>query len=749
MLRVAGVVLLLLGMVAGFYLATASRAASPILLIASLAAHAVLFPVGEWLLVPPRRRPILAGVVLLSAALGVASAAYAGGSVAEPWLRGAHLAAGLASIAVALLPASLPTRVKPLWIGGLAAVALLAVLGVAARGHLSPWQPPRYQPVAAFRFLTATSAEQAGDSGFPAALQVSGATDCARFCHQAIHSALAESGHGRAASSPAVTAVRADFVRRRGGDAARWCDGCHAPTLESPSSSPSPTGGVGCAACHAATEVTALHGSASLKVEGLPTAGDWPAESRLWPASHARRLFQPELIRAPELCGSCHRKGYNLPQNEYRWMPGPDDFGEWQASRWSGRSLFAPGTPVAPKDCLGCHSVHGHSRVAPGALVFDAFLRPSNLPGTPAVPLEQGFKTGAGMPMTLDIVVENAGIGHAFPTGMPDLQESWLEVRAWDRAGRLIGANGVAPPRGDNHEDAHRYRLVALDRDARPVVHGDLDRMTAVQEWRRIEAGAADLARYELTVPASGLGRVDVRLLRRRRRDFARWAGEPERPPVVLATATFSNGAATPALAVEGERFRRYGIALAGVKDFPRAIQALLQATEGGAEQAELRLALGKLYLDQGDLLAAQEQFQRAGAAGTGSGAGSERSRAWAGAVQRRMGQPERAAELLEPLRARHPRDKQLLYELGHTYLALLRNREAAAAFQGMLNADPLDAAAHFGLMVSQQRLNLLTEARREETLYRLLSPPERQSRSVEARPLHVHRLVPSGGAGR
>jgi tetratricopeptide (TPR) repeat protein len=288
--------------------------------------------------------------------------------------------------------------------------------------------------------------------------------------------------------------------------------------------------------------------------------------------------------------------------------------------------------------------------------------------------------------------------------------------------------------------------LVALDRQGRPVVHADLDRMVSTSEWRRIPAGGADLARYTLTAPAGGLSGFRVRLLRQRRPEFSRWAGEPiQREPTVLAEVARSFPAAGPSATESGTRdavrWRHYGMALTSVKAFPEALLSLQRALKLRPDDPETLLCLGGVYLDEGDLLAAREQFQRA------QQGEPSRGRAWEGAVLRRMGQPDQAAALLEPLARRHPRDGRLRFELGYAYLDGLRNAEAAREFEAMLDVDPIDVSAHYNLMLCFQRMNRLTDARREETIYRLLRPETQRAQqspaSPEARPLHVHQLEP------
>jgi tetratricopeptide (TPR) repeat protein len=503
-----------------------------------------------------------------------------------------------------------------------------------------------------------------------------------------------------------------------------------------------------------------MYGSAALVVEGAPVddaEGRTPVSVWLRPKAHGRDLLRPGLHGSAELCGGCHRKSWNLPQNGFRWMPGPDEYREWQAGRFAGASVFAVGDPVARRSCLGCHSAHGRAGArSPGAAAtpslassvtppmgLDVFLRRTGARSV-AEPLDEALPFPPGESALLDIVVRNAGIGHDFPFGMPDLHDCWLEVRVETPDGRAALASSVPRPDGTVAPGAHAYRLVARDRRGAVIRHGNLDEMVQVAEWRRIPAGDADLARYRLAIPAEGLGAVSVRLLRRRRPDFSRWAGEPVRQAQLLAEISVrpgtragagggddARGAPLPPLS---ERWRHYGTALASVRAYPHAIHALNRALQVRPDDRETLLCLGRVYLDEGDLLAALEQFRKAAAAG-----GAERARAWEAAALRRMGQPEQAVALLRPLAARYPRDVRLHFELGQAYMTQLRNREAAREFEAMLDVDPLDSSGHYSLTLSRQRLNQFSAARREQGIYRLLgedSPPAGPSARAPGRPV-------------
>jgi len=739
---------------------------SPNLALVYVIAHAVLFLAGlifagRFLRLPER----LGGAGCTVAALLALLPAFAG--TPRFVLIYLHVAAGTISVAwllrATIRGASSDRKLR--WLSALPILTALLLLSAYTfrEWAWSTWQSPRYDSQACYRFLTATTAEQSGEPLFPSALRVQGkpGRGCQESgCHAQVHQRAGTHAHSTAGASLAYTRTLADFVQRRGVEAARWCRGCHSPeaapepitsSLPLPGKKrggefPTTARGLTCTSCHQVDAVHALYGSAALRLRGGPEPETHSWQVSLRPKAHAAQNVRPSLHRSAELCGACHRKNWNLPQNGFHWQPGPDEFGQWQTSRYAS-SLFAPGERVTARGCLSCHDAHSKSSTRSDyrtpALELSLFLR-SGPAGRLVSRSDEAPQTRPGEPLLLDVVVRNAGIGHDFPTGMPDLQESWLEVTLVDRTGRVRLSSGQTEPGEPVSATAHVYRLIGRNQRQRPVLHGNLDEMTAVSEWRRIPAGAADVARFAFNAPPGGVGEVRVRLLRRRRPDFSRWAGEVvQREPEVLAQVGTKSARAdvsslTPP-ADEAGGWRHYGLALAGVKAYPAALQALNRALKANPADVETILALGRVYLEEGDLLAAQEKFRQA------VSGDPERAQAWEAAVLRGIGQPDQAALLLEPLVRRYPRELRLRFELGSAYLAALRNADASQQFEAMLAIDPLNVSAHHNLMLSLLHLNRLTDARREETIYRLLrQEPNHASEtanSLEDRPLHLHHL--------
>lgn len=670
-----------------------------------------------------------------------------------------HLVAGVAGVALAVWASGILDTGSRLrrWSLGVLLLGLMsapAVASVLRDWRAQSWQPPQYDD-AAWRFLTATSVGQTDSPHFPSALRRP--ADLAEGCTASgCHPDDCRIGrrHAFSASSLAYQKGLADFADRKGQAAARWCDGCHMslnerriplPPLAEKQGNVAITGSIdskpktsfSCGSCHLATDLHGGYGSAAVTLAGpVVDLSAFQAEWR--PRQHKATMLRP-LHRSSEFCGACHRKNWSLPQNGYRFVAGQDEFRQWRESRYAEGALLAPGEAATPKSCLSCHGNDALAKQKP-ALELDAFLRGAGTSTSPPQIVED-FASTSGKRYYLDVVVHNAGIGHDFPTGMADQRESWLEVTLRDRRGRPVLDSGSGGER-------HLYRLVGVDREGKQILHGDMDRMVRTAEWRRIPAGGSDLARYELTAPP-GIESFGLRLVRSVRPEFARWSGQLVGKVEVLAHKEIRLrhpsqrlGERKSAVA-EAVRWRRYAEALAGVKAYPFAVQAMQRALSIQARDVESLIGLARIFLAEGDVLSAQDQLRLARDAAVGDAFQSARIAAWM-AVATRTAQPAQAIETLTPLVKGYPQDLRLRFELGRALMDQLRNREAAVHFKAMLDADPLDAAAHYQLMLCYQRLNLLSEARREEVVYRLMTPVTESSvpsPAVEATPLHVHRL--------
>ena len=705
---------------------------------------------------------------------------------------------------------------------------LLTLLGLSTLGLGGSVLAPHYDAGLYYRDTTATNAAQAENPFFPAGLRLTAESRhdapagsyCGRAgCHTTALSEWQGSVHQQAATDPVYRRVRGEYIAHNGETAARWCAGCHEPlsVVQADKQALSRTGpaaqeGVGCVGCHAMTDVAARTGNGRFTLslpQNYPFADSqagWKRRMhdfllRVRPAPHQTAYLKPEIHAAPELCGTCHRQSFNVPQNGYQFVHAADEWGAWQSGPFSGRTARTAGlTTGTQRTCQDCHSRRADGKFS-HASTTSSWMRPPSAshsaergtrkeePGRQQgvcldifalrriagagqtedwiAPLDAppvGSALRAGETYLLDIVVSNRHTGHEFPAGYLDIEEAWLEVTLEDGRGRVTAESGrIMTDAASLPPDTHAYRSIPLDRNGNPLTHHELWRQVTTAYRRAIPSGGADIARYRFTLPRAFTPPLTVHArLRYRslRPDFAAWVDPRTASPAttlaeekVVMRSTAAKGPRQPETET-ALRYVAYGLGLLAPKDAPdaaRARKAFRIAQQLSPNRPEPFLGLGRAYLAEPELLAARAQFNIALRLDPENPA----AQADLGLIYSRQGEYDRALTLLRPLVLRFPQDGALQFDLGLTLFRSGDYRAAIDAFQSSLAADPDNAAAHFQLKQCFQHLQRVPDARREEAIGQYLAedhlasvlvppylrahPDIRQS----AQPIPEHRLLP------
>ena len=243
-------------------------------------------------------------------------------------------------------------------------------------------------------------------------------------CHYAAHDSWSLSGHAQAWISPEFQKAVA-----AAGDATA-CLGCHLPLqaqhdqlaigavdgqLSRPVFEPNPrfdlslrAEGVTCAACHVREgTILGTHAAPNAPHPVTPT---------------------PEL-QSGDMCAACHQLTW--PGADRPWY---DTWGEWEASGWAEAGVtcqdchMAPVAGIATPGSPGVLPAHGFPADAGRAL--SVLLRPLG-PGPRTADLQRG------QPFELEILLQNTGAGHAFPTGNP-AKSYVVEIQILDGAGKPL-----------------------------------------------------------------------------------------------------------------------------------------------------------------------------------------------------------------------------------------------------------------------------------------------------------------------
>lgn len=550
-------------------------------------------------------------------------------------------------------------------------------------------------------------------------------------CHEAAFEQWSHSAHAHASFDNPWYRASVDALRQDVSFAAsRHCGGCHDPLLlvsgkmDGPVAAEDPlaSAGVTCLVCHSVQEAAA-DGNAALTLTSAPVPIPQPDDPQSLQAHRAR--LATKALRSPKLCGNCHRGFLGIDTGNAHHLFGMDDQGAWSASAFGG-SRSQTLEEVAAQGCADCH-MRRERTAAHDPSSRDGALRSHRAPGshTPLAALlrspeqqqaiaeqlagavrldvpvvyvdghpqrsDEPLQLAPGQHLAVDVTMRNLRVGHSFPGGLKDMQDSWVEFLMRDESGRVIASSG----RGDAKADPSTFYLRALvvDASGRAETRHEVSHFGTVAYDHTIPPLEARAVRYALEVPAKVRPplQVEVRLHHRKHRAELREAA---------CAATRSS---------RGRQFiqadRDLGRPpLDGCAKEPITLVAETRVTLGAAEARAIepweRLydhALGLSHNVQERLHEARESaLQALSLLGDD---GQPRARAnllrLLGRIAARRGRATEAVALAdeaEALVGPHPAIERVRAD---AYLQVWRFDEAAAALDRLVSVSPNDTAAH------------------------------------------------------
>ncbi len=299
-------------------------------------------------------------------------------------------------------------------------------------------------------------------------------------CHKAEFEAWKKSAHAHAGEDPMVRFGVGIEQKARGPQYSRLCAGCHEPvSVRIGDSSLSSGRGITCVGCHDTTRMIRAGGNADSEV----STHDWTKDHKTWASASL------EILRKPEFCGGCHQQF--VPATGLEAI---STLHEWKSSRYNGYQ--GETTP-----CVDCHmpksdgqtagvkmpiadhaSVGGNVWLA-GRYGDEAFVDRVRRKVRSAITLKAA-RGGA----IIVANIYNKGAGHAFPTGVVDIREPWLELQALDAQKNVLarwggpGADGLLPP------NAMRLGFDIAKQDGTLLFLHELSETTRIPFERRVAA---------------------------------------------------------------------------------------------------------------------------------------------------------------------------------------------------------------------------------------------------------------------
>ena len=376
--------------------------------------------------------------------------------------------------------------------------------------------------------------------------------DSCATCHADAAAQWGASAHSFASFGNPLYRQSVELARTQmGKHTSQHCAGCHDMPLMTdglmtneaaiPAQDLRAHSGVTCSLCHGVKSVT-KDGNGSYVWSREPI--DAPVMSD--PSSIARHKTQVSVkALGTEICVGCHR-GFLSPDMGDSNMPvhlvGLDEPGMWRNSAWAGNGMGRV-DKVEPKNCIDCHMERepasaNEAGAKNGTFASHRFLGgntwmaamrgdtdhlarlQSKLEGAASIDIAGGFSDDRshvkqwtlpvdGMPVTagtridLDVVIRNLLVGHRFPGGVLDIQDTWIEVELADRDGARIGQSGLAHEKDKNDQDSHVLRTLVVDEHGEVLEQHEMAKMRTQIATQTLAAREAQVIRYAFDVAAN------------------------------------------------------------------------------------------------------------------------------------------------------------------------------------------------------------------------------------------------------
>ncbi len=372
--------------------------------------------------------------------------------------------------------------------------------------------------------------------------------DSCASCHPDAAAQWSTSAHSFASFGNPIYRVNVELFRDQlGKQNSNHCGGCHDMPLmvdglmaaEPPPADLRSHSGVTCRLCHGLESVT-NDGNGSYVWSRTPI--DAP---ELGDASSIARHKQQVTVKSvgTELCVGCHRGFLSEDMGMPVHLSGLDEPGMWRNSAYTGNGM-ARIDKVEKQTCIDCHMerepaskdelgakpsaagrtvashrfLGGHTWMASmrgdtehlrrtqaklvGAASIDiAGARLEEPTGARWQLPADGVPIKAGAKISFDVVVRNLLVGHRFPGGVLDIQDTWIEVEVSDRAGKRIAGSGLRHETDPADEDTHVLRTLVVDANGNVLEDHDMAKFRTQIATQTLAAREAQAVRYAMTVP--------------------------------------------------------------------------------------------------------------------------------------------------------------------------------------------------------------------------------------------------------
>jgi tetratricopeptide (TPR) repeat protein len=603
-------------------------------------------------------------------------------------------------------------------------------------------------------------------------------------CHQEAYRQWRQTAHANSFRTPWYV-KNVNMLRDQDSLAyTRHCEGCHNPialvggalTPKSPVDRHFDDDGITCSVCHSIQKVN-TYGTGSYVLaqpavlvdpSGQPVYGQVSDKEILAHLDWHERAVMKDFYRTSEFCAACHKADLPRELNHYKWQRAFFVYDEWQQASFSRQSPL----PFYVKDkvstCQTCHMPLEDIQTRdygsePGKLMSHRWLgantviakyykydeqlqktmdflrnRAVNVDlfalhrnGELIAPLgSKPFRIDPGDLLTVDVVIQNSGIGHSLVPEQRDFYQCWVEFQAKDASGHLLMDSGAIRPDRTLDPTAHSFtnRLVN--------VNGTLNSRHQVWDTRilaynnTIASGRSQVVRYQFRVPRNATGAITITAKVNYRRfnqhfiDFGldlKPGKHFDMPVTEMASRTRTlvigdNQVTQPEAADNPEwmRWNNYGIGLLDAQQYEASDKAFAQV-------AQLRPTYADAFTN---MAVVETAWQRYDDASTHLKHALElaphnaRALYYQALVERIQGNLDGAVADLREVAAQFPQSRDAHRELGYSLFQQHKYQDAYKEYRAVQSIDPDDLSAHYMLSIVCRRLGMKRDAALEATAF-------------------------------
>jgi Flp pilus assembly protein TadD len=371
--------------------------------------------------------------------------------------------------------------------------------------------------------------------------------DSCATCHPDVAAQWSSSAHSFASFGNPIYRFDVELLRADiGKEPSRHCGGCHDMPLMvdgmMTADAPIPPddlrshSGVTCRLCHGVQQ-TSHDGNGSYVWNAAPIDAPVLGDA----ASIAMHKQQVTTKLDTELCVGCHRGFLSPDMTLPVHLSGIDEPGMWRNSAYTGNGM-ARIDSVEQQNCIDCHmertqvssaelgakhgSVASHRFV--GGHTWMAAMRNdteqlkltrAKLAGAASIDIAgarvikggklaawvlpaDGARVEPGTRLELDVVIRNLLVGHRFPGGVLDIQDTWVELELIDANGKRIASSGLQHETNPNDEDTHVLRTLVVDDKGVVLEKHEMARFRTQVATQTLAPREAQAVRYAFDVPA-------------------------------------------------------------------------------------------------------------------------------------------------------------------------------------------------------------------------------------------------------